>query len=115
MYKHIRTIYYNSLVFYNNIIFNFLVICHLIMPNYFRKSLITYKNKIDNDFKFLIIISLNEEIEKKLKISLLDIGLNFYNSCFKEEEKTDKDEVMSEMSDMSDMSDISDVSDISDN
>ncbi len=114
MIKYVRSIYYNARVFYNNIIFNFLIFCHLLFSNsYFRNTLISYKNKIDIDFKYLILISYNEEIEKKYNFSPLDIGLELYYSYFKK--KNDETEsVISNSSDLSDVSDISLIYDISD-
>lgn len=115
-YKYIRSIYYNFLVFYNNIIFNSLIICHLLFPVNFRNSLISYKQVIDNNYKYLILISYNQEIENKYNISLLDIGLNLYNSYFNKNEDDDNISIISEVnSDISDISVLSDLSVFSDN
>jgi len=75
----IINIYYNFLAFQNNIIINFLLILNVFFPIQIKNKLIYYKNKGDEYYKYLLLLSLNNEIEQKYNINLLNIGINLYD------------------------------------
>jgi len=108
--SYIRHLYYNLLVFKNNIIINYLIIGNLIIPKYFNNKIMEYKTLNDNYYKYIIILTINDEIEKKYHIDMLSIGMNLYNK-YKSIINTDDDK----LSDISNLSDMSDLSDIDDN
>ncbi len=108
--SYIRHLYYNLLVFKNNIIINYLIIGNLIIPKYFNNKIMEYKTLNDNYYKYIIILTINDEIEKKYHIDMLSIGMNLYNK-YKSIMNSDEDK----LSDISNMSDMSDLSDIDDN
>jgi hypothetical protein len=69
-----------------------------------------YKTLNDNYYKYIIILTINDEIEKKYHIDMLSIGMNLYNK-YKSIVNCDDDK----LSDISNLSDMSDLSDIDDN
>lgn len=107
--SYIKHLYYNLLVFKNNIIINYLIIGNLIIPKYFNNKIMEYKTLNDNYYKYIIILTINDEIEKKYHIDMLKIGMNLYNK-YKAIMNKD-DENLSEISNLSDMSDLSDMED----
>jgi len=111
--SYVRHLYYNLLVFKNNIIINYLIIGNLIIPKYFNNKIMEYKTLNDNYYKYIIILTINDEIEKKYHIDMLSIGMTLYNK-YKSIMNSDEDK-MSDISDISDISDMSELSDIEDN
>ncbi len=111
--SYIKHLYYNWLIFKNNIIINLLLLGNVIIPKYFNNKIINMKNLNDNYYKFIIILTINDEIEKKYNIDMLSIGMSLYDKYKMIINKNNEnDENMSNISDMSDISDISDMSDI---
>ena len=108
--SYIRHLYYNLLVFKNNIIINYLIIGNLLIPKYFNNKIMEYKALNDNYYKYIIILTINDEIEKKYHIDMLSIGMNLYDK-YKSIINRDDDK----LSDISNLSDMSDLSDIDDN
>jgi len=107
-------IYYNLLAIQNNIIINFLLFCNLFFPKIIKNKLIYYKNKSDIYYKYILLISLNDEINEKYNIDLLSIGLNIYSKYQQFTKKINEIDNISDISDISDISNISDISDIND-
>jgi hypothetical protein len=102
-----RHLYYNLLVFRNNIILNFLLLGNIIVPKYFNDKIIEYKKITDNYYKYIILITISDEIEKKYNIDMITIGMSLYNK-YKLMLNDDNDEILSELSDSSDLSDLND-------
>lgn len=98
-------IYYNYLAFQNNIIMNFLLILNIFLPKQMKNNLIYYKKKGDDYYKYLFLLSLNNEIEEKYHINLLNIGINLYD---KYKLFINNNDNLSELSDLSDLSELSD-------
>jgi len=105
----IINIYYNFLAFQNNIIMNFLLILNVFFPTQMKNKLIHHKKKGDEYYKYILLLSLNNEIEEKYNINLLNIGINLYDKYknFIININNDND-VISVVSDLSDLSDLSD-------
>jgi hypothetical protein len=97
-------------VFKNNIIINYLIIGNLLIPKYFNNKIMEYKALNDNYYKYIIILTINDEIEKKYHIDMLSIGMNLYDKY-----KTIMNRDDDKLSDISNLSDMSDLSDIDDN
>ena len=95
----IFNIYYNILAFQNNIIINFLLVLNIFFPKQMKNKLIYYKNKGDEYYKYLLLLTLNNEIQEKYNINLLNIGINLYDKYKKFIIKNDN------LSDLSDLSD----------
>jgi len=114
--SYTKHLYYNFLAFNNNIILNCLLIANSIIPNYFNDQIIKYKLKGDEYYKFIIILTINDEIQNKYNIDMLTIGLQLYDK-YKSltTDDDDNDDNKSNLSDISDVSDISDISYLSDN
>lgn len=102
--SYIRHLYYNLLIIKTNLIINFFLIGNLIVPRYFNKEIMNYKTQNDNYYKYIILLSLNDEIEEKYNIDMLTIGMKLYDN-YKSYIKKEDDDVLSEISDMSDLSD----------
>ena len=121
--SYTKHLYYNFLAFNNNIILNWLLIANLIIPNYFNDQIIKYKLKGDEYYKFIIILTINDEIQNKYNIDMLTIGLQLYNKYKSlttnddnNDNNDDNDDNDNEItSNLSDISDISDISYLSDN
>ena len=95
----IINIYYNFLAFNNNIIINILLFLNIFLPKQMKNKLIYYKKKRDEYYQYLLLLSINNKIEEKYHINLLNIGINLY-------EKYKKIIVIKD--DLSDLSDLSD-------
>ena len=121
--SYTKHLYYNFLAFNNNIILNCLLIANSIIPNYFNDQIIKYKLKGDEYYKFIIILTINDEIQNKYNIDMLTIGLQLYNKYKSlttnddnNDNNDDNDDNDNEItSNLSDISDISDISYLSDN
>lgn len=112
--NYTKHLYYNFLAFNNNIILNCLLIANSIIPNYFNDQIIKYKLKGDEYYKFIIILTINDEIQNKYNIDMLTIGLQLYDK-YKSLTTDDNDDIISNISDISDISDISEMSYLTDN
>ena len=98
---NLKNIYYNYLAFQNNIILNFILIANLFFPKQMKKNIIYYKKKSDEYYNYIFLLSINDEIEEKYHINILNIGLTFYNK-YKNLIKNDIDN-MSEIDELSDL------------
>lgn len=105
-----RHLYYNLLVFRNNIILNFLLLGNIIVPKYFNDKIIEYKKITDNYYKYIILITISDEIEKKYNIDMITIGMSLYNNykLILNGYNDDNDEILSNLSDSSDLSELTD-------
>jgi hypothetical protein len=116
--SYIRNVYYNLMAIQNNIIINGLLIGHLFYPKYFKDKIIYYRNLGDTYYKYLLLLTLNDEIVKKYNIDLLNIGMGLYDKYMsimnKEKDIKDENEEMKEMSDIDDMSEISEIEELMD-
>jgi len=108
--KFMRHLYYNLLVFRNNIILNFLLLGNIIVPKYFNDKIIEYKKITDNYYKYIILITISDEIEKKYNIDMITIGMSLYNNykLILNGYNDDNDEILSNLSDSSDLSELTD-------
>ena len=110
--SYIRNVYYNLMAIQNNIIINGLLIGHLFYPKYFKDKIIYYRNLGDTYYKYLLLLTLNDEIVKKYNIDLLNIGMGLYDKYISlmnkdKDAKDAKDDIeIKEMSDIDDMSEI---------
>ncbi len=112
--SYYRHIYYNLLAIQNNFILTILLIGNSIVPNYFNDQIIKYKFKGDEYYKYILILSIGDEIQNKYNIDMISIGLQIYDKykSININEKKDEDS-LSQISDISDISNISDITDIS--
>lgn len=101
--SYIRHLYYNLSIIKTNIIINLFLIGNLIVPKYFNKNILYYKNINDTNYKYIILISLNDEIEEKYNIDMLSIGMKIYDKYQLYINKKD-DDSLSDISDLSDLS-----------
>lgn len=105
--SYIRHLYYNILAINNNFILSILLIANTIVPNYFNDTIIKYKLKGDEYYKFILIMNINDEIQNKYNIDMISIGMKLYDT-YKNIKKEENDDILSNISDLSDLSDISD-------
>jgi len=105
-----RHLYYNLLVFRNNILLNFLLLGNIIIPKYFNDKIIEYKKITDDYYKYIILITISDEIEKKYNIDMITIGMSLYNNykLMLNDYDDDNDEILSNLSDSSDLSELTD-------
>ena len=75
---NINIIYYYYLIFQNKFIINILSFINIFFPKQMKNNLIYYKKKGDDYYRYLLILSINEEIEDKYNINILKIGMNLY-------------------------------------
>lgn len=110
-----RKIYLILLSFANNIVYNFYLFGFMIYPDYFKNSIIKYKNLSDSYYKKLMILYVTDDIYNKYNIDLIDIHKNILNTIksFKSntnllmnENNNDNISIMSDLSDISDLSDL---------
>jgi hypothetical protein len=105
-----RSIYFILLSIYNNIALNYYLFCYMIFPNYYKDTIITLKNKSDNYYNKMMLLSFTDDIYNKYQIDLINIHENIMN-CINNnnnDNDNDNDENISVMSDLSDLSDIID-------
>ena len=77
--SYYRHIYYNLLAIQNNFILTILLIGNSIVPNYFNDQIIKYKFKGDEYYKYILILSIGDEIQNKYNIDMISIGLQIYD------------------------------------
>jgi hypothetical protein len=104
-----RSIYFILLSIYNNIALNYYLFCYMIFPNYYKDTIITLKNKSDNYYNKMMLLSFTDDIYNKYQIDLINIHENIMN-CINNNNNNDNDNI-SVMSDISDVSDVSDIID----
>ncbi len=63
----------------NNIIINVLLVGHLFYPKYFKDKINHYRYKGETYYKYLLLLTINDEIVKKYNIDLIDIGMGLYD------------------------------------
>ena len=102
--SYVRHLYYNYMAIKNNLILSILLFGNCIIPNYFNDKIVTYKIKGDEYYKYLVLLSINDEIQNKYNIDIISIGLKLYDN-YKKVISNDDDDVMSDISDLSDLSD----------
>lgn len=110
--RYMRNIYYNAMAIRNNIIINCLLIGHIFYPSYFRKKIRYYKKLGEIYYKYLSLLTVNDEIVGKYNIDLLHIGLGLYDkyaSMMANRTITNDNDNISELSDLSDLSDLGDM------
>jgi hypothetical protein len=90
----------------NNLILSILLFGNCIIPNYFNDKIVKYKIAGDEYYKYLVLLSINDEIQNKYNIDMISIGLKLYDN-YKKVVSID-DDVLSEISDLSDLSDLND-------
>jgi hypothetical protein len=103
-----RSIYFTVLSIYNNIALNYYLFCYMIFPNYYKDTIISLKNKSDNYYNKMMLLSFTDDIYNKYQIDLINIHKNIM-TCINND-----DDNISIMSDLSDISNLSDSSDIID-
>ena len=99
-------IYFNYLAFQNNIILNFLIIMNIFFPILMKQKIIFYKKKGDEYFNYILLLSLNNEIEEKYHINILNIGLSIRD--YYKKIMTNNVDTLSDISDLSDIGHLSD-------
>ena len=120
--SYMRNVYYNLMAIQNNIIINVLLIGNLFYPTYFNDKINYYRSKGETYYKYLLLLTINNEIVKKYNIDLIDIGMGLYDKYNKlmnnkdiqdiqDDYDDDMSSVISEASDTSDLSEISDTED----
>jgi hypothetical protein len=80
----------------------------MIFPNYYKDTIISLKNKSDNYYNKMMLLSFTDDIYNKYQIDLINIHKNIM-TCINND-----DDNISIMSDLSDISNLSDSSDIID-
>jgi hypothetical protein len=83
----------------------------MIFPNYYKDTIITLKNKSDNYYNKMMLLSFTDDIYNKYQIDLIKIHKNIMNCINNNNDNdndNDNDENISVMSDLSDVSDIID-------
>lgn len=106
--SYVRHLYYNYMAIKNNLILSILLFGNCIIPNYFNDKIVKYKIAGDEYYKYLVLLSINDEIQSKYNIDMISIGLKLYDNYKKVVATHDDDDVLSEVSDLSHLSDLSD-------
>lgn len=104
--SYIRHLYYNYMAIKNNIILSFLLFGNCIFPNYFNDTIVKCKIKGDEYYKYILLLTINDQIQNKYNIDMISIGLTLYD---KYKKIIADDDIHSEISDLSDLSDLSDI------
>jgi hypothetical protein len=79
---------------------------NIFFPILMKQKILFYKKKGDEYFNFILLLSLNNEIEEKFHINILNIGLTLHDYYKKIMTNT-----VDNLSDISELSDIGHLSD----
>lgn len=112
--SYIRNVYYNLMAIQNNIIINVLLLGHLFYPKYFKDKINHYRNVGETYYKYLLLLTINDEIVKKYNIDLIDIGMGLYDKYMILMNKNNEKDDISEISEISEISHISELDDLID-
>ncbi len=85
-----------------------LLIGHLFYPKYFKDKINHYRIMGETYYKYLLLLTINDEIVKKYNIDLIDIGMGLYDKYVKLMNKTDDMDKLSELSELSDLGEMDD-------
>lgn len=94
-------LYYIWLIFINNIKINCLLMGYIFYPDKFKTKIIEYKTLNDEYYKYLLLLSINNEISAKYNIDIFSIGLKLYDKY--QTIIQDNEDKMSEIEELSDI------------
>jgi len=103
-----KKIYLTSLLIFNNFIYNFYLICNILLPKYFKDRVTNIKELNDSYYKDLFLIIFMDEMHEKYDIDIMkftemynDFINNINNNSNNSNNEDDKNSIISEINSIS--------------